>query len=108
MRPPDPADEALVVQHGVGAGAAGHHHDLGIGQVLERGVGLDAEHRVVGAHDSRLVGEPGHAGAGEPREHLVGTHGIQGGEAVVERDGDPHAACLLNLDLISATPGPGG
>jgi hypothetical protein len=71
VRSPDPADQALVVEHGVGADAAGHHHDLGIGQILERRVGLDAEHRVVGAHYAGLVSEPGHARAGQAREHLV-------------------------------------
>ena len=58
------ADEALVIEHSVGAGAARHHHDLGVGQVLEGRVGLDAEHRVVGAHDAGLMSEPGHARAG--------------------------------------------
>jgi hypothetical protein len=98
VRAADPAHQPLVVEHGVGAGAAGHHHDLGIGQVLERRVGLDAEHAVVCSHDTRLVSQPGHARAGQAREHLVGAHSVEGGEAVVQRDGDSHAACLLNLD----------
>ena len=41
----DPADQPLVVEARVRAGAAGHHHDLRVGHVLEGGVGLDAEHR---------------------------------------------------------------
>ena len=38
----------------------------------------------------RLHRGEGDLGAGQPREHLVGPDGVEGGEAVVERDHDLH------------------
>jgi hypothetical protein len=99
VRAPDPADQALVIEEVMGAGATGHHHDLGIGQILECRGGLEGEHGVVGVHEAGLVGQLGHACAGQAREHLVGDHGVEGGESVVQRDCDSHAACLLNRIL---------
>jgi hypothetical protein len=36
----DPPDEALVVEHRVGPGAAGDDQDVGVGQVLEGRFGV--------------------------------------------------------------------
>ena len=50
VRVADPVEDALVVLEGAGADAAGEDDDVGLGHLLERGVGLQAEHRVLGAH----------------------------------------------------------
>ena len=62
----------------------------GLLDFLERALGEQREHAVVGAHRSRLDGDEHDARAGEPAEHLVGPDGVERGEAVVKDDRDVH------------------
>ena len=71
------------------------HDDLGVRHVLVAPLGHDREHPVVGPHGTRLGGQEADRGAREAGQHLVGPHGIQGGEAVIDRDGDLHVGSFV-------------
>jgi hypothetical protein len=75
------------------AGAAGHHDDVRMRHVGQGGLGgHDQATFLVAdqAHGPGALGGEDHVGAGQRAEHLVGADRVEGGEPVVENDGDLH------------------
>ena len=62
----------------------------GWAQLLERGVGLDAEEPVLRADHAAVVADERDVEVGDPLQHLVRPDAVERGEAGEEWDGDLH------------------
>src|SRR5712691_10684749 len=96
VRLADPVQQGIGSHERARAEAARHHDDL---RMRHGGEGLVSHQRDllrVGAVRAGRDSDEAHPGAGEAREHLVGTNGVQSGEAVEERDGDVHGVSLAS------------
>ena len=91
MRVADPLEHPFVVLEGAGPDAAGEDDDVGLGHLLEGGVGDEAEHAVLAAHLAAGVTDEGDVEGRDALEHLVGPDGVERREPLEQRDGDVHA-----------------
>ena len=71
-------------------GPAGHQHHVGVRDLRQRGIASSARRPGVGPLRPRLLRDERQLGAGQPAEDLVGPHGVERGESVVDEDGDLH------------------
>ena len=58
----------------------GNDEDVGVGDLLERGVDGDAEHAVLGADLAALVADEHDVDVGDALQHLVGPDRVERGE----------------------------
>ena len=91
---PDPREDPLVVEQRARAPAAGHDEHVGLGDVLEDGVDMHGEALVVGPDRADLVADECELRVGQPGENLVRADRVEGGEAVIQRDGDLHGRII--------------
>ena len=91
VRRAQPRQHRLVGHQRAGAEAAGHDDHLGIGDLVERGVGGQRQHAVLGALGPGDTGHEHDLGVRQPREDLVGTDRVKRGDPLEDRDRDPHS-----------------
>ena len=77
------------------AGAARHEHDVGLADLVDAAGRGDLEEARVARDDAGARRDERHLGAGEPRQHLVRSDGVERGEAFVEQDRDLHGRRFL-------------
>ena len=87
---PQPLVHRAVLHQRRLAGPAGHQHNVGVGELRQRGVGEQRKAAGVGALRSRILCNERELDVGQAAEHLVRPHRVQSGEAVVDEDGDLH------------------
>ena len=87
-----PGEDALVLEQRPVAGAAGDEDDVGLGHLLERVVGAEAEGAGSVAHRPLFGPDEADLPAGHGAQHLVGADRVEGGELVEDEDRDFHGA----------------
>jgi hypothetical protein len=78
--------------------SAGDENDVGRRDLLDRALGQDAQHPVVGGNRTGLGRDEGDARARQAAQHLIRPDGIKGGEAVIEENRDVHVLVSLVRD----------
>ena len=68
---------------------------VGVGELLERGVGLDAEEPVLRADHAAVVADERDVEVGDPLEHLVRPDAVERREAGKEWNGDLHGGPFM-------------
>jgi hypothetical protein len=86
-----PVEHALVVHQPARAEATREDEDVRVGPVLERDLGVQGEHPVVGLHRPGLEADELELGAREAGQDLVRADRVERGDLVEDWNGDLHA-----------------
>jgi hypothetical protein len=93
---PDPREDTLVLHQRTRPNPTWEDEDVRLGKVLERGLGVQREHAVVGPDRACIEPDELELRVRQAREHLVGADGVEGRDAVEDGNGDLHATSSMS------------